>query len=61
MVLRYGGLLLLFAMVFVTSVLGFLLGLMVFFLIGFSSLTLLPSWIDGKRYLLVLKNKKEKF
>ena len=43
-----GALLLLVAMVFVTSVLSFLLGLMVFFLIGFSSLTFLQVGLMEK-------------
>ena len=43
-----GTFLLLVAMVFVTSVLSFLLGLMVFFLIGFSSLTFLQVGLMEK-------------
>ena len=43
-----GALLLLVAMVFMTSVLSFLLGLMVFFLIGFSSLTFLQVGLMEK-------------
>ena len=43
-----GAFLLLVAMVFVTSVLSFLLGLMVFFLIGFSSLTFLQVGLMEK-------------
>ena len=43
-----GALLLLVAMVFVTSILSFLLGLMVFFLIGFSSLTFLQVGLMEK-------------